>query len=87
MPTLEHRVSALESANPPADELTIIRHIVSPELANSEIHHLRDDDGKLWTRKPGETEQELIDRASLEVKRNAIGVARLIGDDGGASTD
>jgi hypothetical protein len=82
MHPLEKRLAALESANPPANELTIIRRIVSPGHLDAEIHRLRGDDGELWTRKHGETEQELIDRASLEAKRSPWGVARLIGDDG-----
>ena len=81
MQPIERRIAALEQANPPADELTIIFKSVSPGRLNAEIHRLRDDDGKLWTRLPGETEQELIDRASLEAKRSPWGVARLIGDD------
>ena len=81
MHPLEKRIAALESVNPPADEMTIIFKGVSPERPNAEIHRLRDDDGKLWTRLPGETEQELIDRASLEAKRSPWGVARLIGED------
>lgn len=81
MQSLENRIAALETANPPADGFTIIRRIVSPGHLDAEIHRLRDDDGKLWTRLPGETEQELIDRASLEAKRSPWGVARLIGDD------
>lgn len=78
MPTLERRVSALESANPPADELTIIRRIVSPGQLDAEVHGLRDDGGNLWLRLPGEIEQDLIDRASQEVTRSPWGVARLI---------
>ena len=81
MQSLEKRIAALESVNPPAEEMTIIIKGVSPERRNAEIHRLRDDDGNLWTRQPGETEQELIDRASLEAKRSPCGVARLIGDD------
>lgn len=81
MHPLDRRIAALEQANPPEQELTIIHRIVSPGHLDAEIYRLRDDDGKLWTRLPGETEQELIDRASLEAKRSPWGVARLIGDD------
>lgn len=81
MHPLEKRIAALESVNPPAEEMTIIFKSVSAGRLNAEIHRLRDDDGKLWTRLPGETEQELIDRASLEAKRSPWGVARLISDD------
>lgn len=81
MQKLEKRIAALEATSAPADDLTIIRRFVSPGHLDAEIHRLRDDDGKLWTRQPGETEQELIDRASLEVKRTAWGVASLTADD------
>jgi len=78
MPTLERRVCALESASPSADELTIIWRIVSPGRLDDEIYGLRDDDGSLWTRLPEETEQELIDRATIAVQRSQRGVARLM---------
>lgn len=76
--SLERRLSALESASPSADKLTLIRRFVSPGQLDSEIYGLRDDDGNLWARLPGETEQELIDRATIAVKRSPWGVASLI---------
>ena len=87
MQKLERRIAALEATSAPADEMTIIRRFVSPGHLDAEIHRLRDDDGKLWTRKPGETEQELIDRASLETKRNPWGVACLTSDAAEVSHD
>ena len=81
MQSLEKRIAALEATSTPADELTIIRRFVSPGGSDGEIHRLRDDDGKAWTRQIDETEQELIDRASLEVKRTPWGVASLTADD------
>ena len=80
MHSLEKRIAALERTNAPADEITIIRRFVSPGRLDAEIHRLRDNDGNLWTRQTGETEQELIDRASLEVKRTPWGVASLTAD-------
>ncbi len=80
MQSLEKRIAALEATSAPADEMTIIRRFVSPGGSDGEIHRLRDDDGKTWTRQPSETEQELIDRASLEVKRNPWGIASLTAD-------
>jgi hypothetical protein len=65
MQTYRRRISALEQANPPADELTIIRRIVAPGHLDAEIHSLRDDVGNEWARQSGESEQELIDRAPL----------------------
>ena len=81
MQNLEKRIAALEATSAPADDFTIIRRVVSPGHLDAEIHRLRDDDGNLWTRQPGETEQALIDRASLEVKRTPWGIASLTGDD------
>lgn len=53
---------------------------MSPGQLDAEIHGLRDGDGKMWTRLPGETEQELINRASREVARESSGFSRLIGE-------
>ena len=80
MQSLEKRIAALEATSAPADDLTIIRRFVSPGHLDAEIFSLRDDDGKLWTRQPGETEQALINRASLEVKRTPWGIASLTAD-------
>ena len=81
MPSLEKRIAALETTSAPADDMTIIRRFVSPGHPDAEIHRLRDDDGKAWMRQSGETEQALIDRASLEVKRTPWGIASLTADD------
>ena len=75
MPSLEKRIAALETTSAPADDMTIIRRFVSPGHLDDEIFCLCDDDGNQWTRQPNETEQELKDRATKEVKRNAWGVA------------
>ena len=72
------RIIALAATNMPADQFTIIRRMVSPDQLDAEIYALRGDDGNFWARQLGETEQELIDRASIEVKRSPWGVARLI---------
>ncbi len=81
MQSLEKRIAALEATNSPAEDVTIIRCLVSPGRLDAEICRLRDDEGNLWTRQVGETERELLDRATLEVKRSPWGVARLITDD------
>jgi hypothetical protein len=77
MPSLETRIAVLEVENTTAEPLTIIRRFVSPGLALSELHSLQDKNGNEWQRKPGETEQALIYRASLECARNAGGVVLL----------
>jgi hypothetical protein len=82
MGNLEKRIDALEAKTAPADELTIIRRFVRPGNLDGEVNRLRDDDGNQWTRQTGESEQELIDRASLEVKRSPWGAASLTADDG-----
>ena len=76
MANLETRIAALETAIP-TDDLTIIRHYVSPGHLDDEIFCLCDDHGNQWTRRPNETEHELKDRAITEVKRNTWGVAIL----------
>lgn len=81
MQNLEKRIAAMEAKSGPVDHMTIIRRFVSPGHLDAEIHRLRDDDGKAWMRRPGETEQQLIDRASLEVKRTPWGIASLTADD------
>jgi len=78
MQNLEKRIACLEQANPPAKVLTIIRLIVGTGQLIGEVCRLRGDDKEMWARLPGETERELIDRATLEVKRSPRGVARLI---------
>ena len=80
MQNLEKRIAAMEAKSGPVDNMTIIRRFVSPGHLDAEIHRLRDDDGKAWMRRPGETEQQLIDRASLEVKRTPWGIASLTAD-------
>ncbi len=77
MQNLDKRVSALEQSQPPVESLTIIRRFVTPGFLNEEIRTLSDDYGNRWTRQAGETEQQLIDRASKEVRRNAWGAAQL----------
>lgn len=77
MPNLEPRIAALEKASPETEGLVLIRRFVSPGRLTEEIHRLQSDTGQQWTRQPGETEQELIDRASREATRNQWGVASL----------
>lgn len=81
MLSLERRIAALETTTAPADEITLIRRFVSPGRPKTEITRLRDNEGNAWTRQTGESEQELIDRASLEVKRSPWGVASLTADE------
>lgn len=81
MQKLEKRIAALETTSAPVNNMTIIRRFVSPGGSDGEIYRLRDSNGTLWKRNSSETEQELIGRASSEVRRNAMGLASLIADD------
>lgn len=68
MLNLEKRIAALEATTSTADDLTIIRHFVSPEHLDDETFCLCDSNNNQWTRQPNDTEQELKDRATTEVK-------------------
>lgn len=86
MQRLEARVAALEATNAKAEFVTVIRRMLTAGNANAGIHYLSHDDGVRWTLQSGETEQELIDRASREVKRNRWGFACLVGECGSGDT-
>lgn len=77
MQNLEKRIAAMEAKSGPVDNMTIIRRFVSPGGCDGEIYRLRDNNDTLWTRHLGETEQELIERAAREVKRNVLGISTL----------
>ena len=79
MSNLEKRIAALEATTATNDDMTIIRRYVSPGNVDGELCSLRDDVGTLWTRQSDESEQELIDRATREVKRNLQGFGCLSG--------
>ncbi len=82
---LEKRIATLERARPPDDDLTIIRHIVTPGELDAAINRIRAADGQLWARLPCETDQTFIDRAAKAVKRNQWRAAILLTDDGAVS--
>lgn len=77
MQSLDKRITALEVQAEPPEPLTIIRRFVSPGQPLTELQGLRDDKGGEWLRQPGESEQGLIDRASLDCVHNQWGVALL----------
>lgn len=77
MQSLEKRIAALEVQTEPPEPLTIIRRFVTPGQPLTELQGLRDDKGSEWLRQPGESEQGLIDRASLDCVHNQWGVALL----------
>lgn len=77
----ENRIAALEKANPPTDDITIFLKFVSPGHLDDEVFRIKTIEGQRWERLPGETQQELIDRASREVKRNEWHAATIMSDD------
>ena len=77
MPSLETRIAALEVENTPTEPLTIIRRFVTPGQPLAELQGLQDNKGNQWLRQPGESEQGLIDRASLQAWRSTGGVICL----------
>lgn len=78
----ENRIAALEKASTPTDDITIFLKIVSPGHLDDEVFRIKSRNGEQrWERLPGETQQELIDRASKEVKRNEWRAATIMSDD------
>ena len=76
--TLDVRLRAVEDRLSPSTEpLTILRTVVNIDGSQAEIQTLRDKKGNEWQRQSGETEQSLIDRASLDCVHNQWGVALL----------
>jgi hypothetical protein len=76
---LNERVKALESAQPPANGLTIVRRFVAPGHLDAEINHISDQDGNAWKRQPSETESAFTHRAASETAANPWGIKMLIG--------
>ena len=78
MHMLERRLFALEQASP-ADRIdAIIHRVIVPGDLDAEAQTARGIDGVEWTRRPGESENDLIGRALRETPRNSNGVAWLI---------
>ena len=83
MQSLERRIAELEKAGSTVEgpQTIVIRGMTCGDL-HTEIHALHDSKGsQRWKRQPGEPEQEFIDRASREVKRDGPGCALLISGD------
>ena len=80
MQSLEKRIAELEKgASMNEGPLTIVIRPLAPGHLDEELQELHDQNGsQRWTRQPGETEQELIDRASREVTCNRPGCALLM---------
>jgi hypothetical protein len=80
MQSLERRIAELEKAGSTGEgPMTIIIRCMTPGNLDVEIQKLHDwKNGQQWMRQPGETEQEFIDRATREVKRDGPGCALLM---------
>lgn len=80
MQNLEKRIAELEKgASMDEGPLTIVIRPLAPGNLDEELLALQAQNGsQRWTRQPGETEQELIDRASREVTRKGPGCALLM---------
>ena len=73
MQTTETRITALEQASPSADRGPIFVHFVAMGTKDSEIQRVTKGNQE-WTRLPGESEQELKDRAQREATPNPHGM-------------
>ena len=80
MQSLEKRITELEKSTALGEMVTtIVVRFMSPDNLNEEIQELQGSKGlQQWKRQPGETEQELIDRATNEVTRNGAGCMMLM---------
>ncbi len=73
MPTTETRIATLEKANPTADMGPMFIHFVGLDTKDSEIQRVTKGSQE-WERLPGESEQELKDRAQNEAAPNPHGI-------------
>lgn len=80
MATLEKRIAVLESKSSPAEIVNFI-HLIGPDDVDKEIQTIEDlasGSGQRWQRLPGETEQELKERAKSEATPNEFGVRSFL---------
>ena len=80
MQNLERRIAELEKAGSTGGgPTTIIIRCLTRGNLEVEIQELHDSKGgQQWRRQPGEAEQEFIDRATREVKRDGPSCALLM---------
>ena len=84
MPSLEKRIAELEKSavKDESPTIVIIRSLMPDDGPREEIQELHDRMGRQhWIRQPGESEQELIDRASHEATSNGVTCALLMDGD------
>lgn len=78
---IERRLIELEKRTAPDNLIkTVIWSILDPGHLDAEMVYATADSGETWTRQPGETEEQFLQRAENEVTRDARGFARLIAD-------
>lgn len=77
MPTLEKRIDALEQATVSKTDTVMFIHFVGLGETDKEIQSLTRHDER-WERLPGETEQELKERATKEAKPNPNPIGALV---------
>jgi hypothetical protein len=78
---LDRRLAELEKRAAPDNLIkTIIRCIVDPGILDAEMNIITGEGGECWTRQPGETEDQLLERAKCEATRDQGGFVRLIAD-------
>lgn len=78
MASLGRRIEALEALTPRRDLVTIVRFFAAGAEAAEPTEYRSLDGGQRWEREPGESAEELLERASREVHRNAWGVAVIV---------
>ena len=78
MTTIERRLAALEQVTT-GDRITVvIWKLGEPGKLDAEVLTITGDAGEVWSRAPGESLRELMDRASRGARRNHSGFAQLI---------
>jgi hypothetical protein len=63
-----------------AEPLTIVIRFVRPGHLEDEIMQLQDQQGSKWCRESGENEDQFIERAQSQARRNQHSVATLLGN-------
>jgi hypothetical protein len=80
--SLGRRIEALEALTPRREVVTIVRFFSAGAEAAEPTGFRTIDGAQRWEREPGETAEELVERASREGHRNAWGVAVIVEEQG-----
>lgn len=79
MTAITTRMQKLEDASGPGRITLVVRYIVAPGQTERTVTRVTSE-AQVWHRRPGETEDELLDRAASEARRNQQNVALLVAD-------